>query len=339
MRAGVDGKKAGNAGVVNKGPAFGKRHIQIMLMFFLTAIAYTMRVNISVAIVAMTDNTTSSNPDIPTYEWHDKSVILSSFYWGYVALQVFAGKLGRTYGTKWFLVGAMAVNSAAFTSIPFFAEKLGSKGVMGCRMVQGLAQGFVFPSLSVVLGQWAPLNERSRLVAISVSGIYISSIVTMTTTGYICGSWYGWPMTFYLFGALGVAWIIPWIIFGSNSPAEHKTITVEERTYIQTSLDFAKDQENISTPWKAILTSVPVWAFMLTACGYVWGFSTLLTEMPTYINKIMNFDIHSNSWMSSAPYAFVLVVTWISGFVSDHLTSSGCMSLTNGRKLFSTIGT
>ncbi|KAJ8946310.1 hypothetical protein NQ318_004199 [Aromia moschata] len=336
MRAGVD-KKADNAEVVNKGPAFGKRHVQIILMFFLTAIAYTMRVNLSVAIVAMTDNTTSSNPDIPIYDWNDKSVVLSSFYWSYIVLQIYAGNLGATYGIKWFLVGAMTINSAAFTSIPFFAERFGSKGVMGCRMIQGLAQGFVYPSLAVVLGQWAPLNERARMVAVSMSGSSISNVLTMPIAGYICGSWYGWPMSFYLFGLLGVAWIIPWIIFGSNSPAEHKSITDEERTYIQRSVEVSMREENIRTPWKAILTSVPVWAYVIACYGSEWGFSTLLTEMPTYINKIMKFDIHSNSWLSAAPYACVIVVTWTSGFVSDYLINSGYISLPNGRKIFSTI--
>ncbi|KAJ8946312.1 hypothetical protein NQ318_004201 [Aromia moschata] len=323
--------------VANKGPAFGKRHVHVVLMFFLTGIAYTMRVNLSVAIVAMTDNTTSPNPDIPTYDWNDKSVVLSSFYWSYILLQIYAGKLGAVYGIKWFLVGTMAIDSVAFTSIPFFAEKFGSKGVMGCRIVQGLAQGFIYPSLAVILGQWAPLSERATMVAISMSGFTISNVVAMPIAGYICGSWYGWPMSFYVFGLLGVAWIIPWVIFGHNSPAEHKSITTEERTYIQRSVGYVESQENIRTPWKAILTSVPVWAYVIACYGSEWGFSTLLTEMPTYIDKIMKFDIQSNSWLSAAPYACLIIITWTSGFFSDYLINSGYISLPNGRKLFSTI--
>lgn len=46
-----------------------------------------------------------------TYDWDNKSLVLSSFYMGYICLQVLAGELGKKYGPKWFLVGAMVVNS------------------------------------------------------------------------------------------------------------------------------------------------------------------------------------------------------------------------------------
>lgn len=44
---------------------YGVRHTQVILLFAMIVIAYGMRVNLSVAIVAMTDPEASSNPDIP----------------------------------------------------------------------------------------------------------------------------------------------------------------------------------------------------------------------------------------------------------------------------------
>lgn len=72
-----------------------------------------------------------------TYQWDNTSVILSSFIWGYVCLQVLAGYLGSIYGPKYFLFSAFAINSVAFILIPFAANILGSIGVMLCRVVQG----------------------------------------------------------------------------------------------------------------------------------------------------------------------------------------------------------
>lgn len=46
------------------GPRFGVRHLQCILVFFGLAVAYALRVNLSVAIVAMTDRN-ASNPDFP----------------------------------------------------------------------------------------------------------------------------------------------------------------------------------------------------------------------------------------------------------------------------------
>lgn len=45
-----------------QGPRFGVRHIQCILAFCGLAVAYALRVNLSVAIVAMTDKN-ATNPD------------------------------------------------------------------------------------------------------------------------------------------------------------------------------------------------------------------------------------------------------------------------------------
>lgn len=44
---------------------FGIRHLQAVLLFFMIVIAYGMRVNLSVTIVAMTDPSATTNPNIP----------------------------------------------------------------------------------------------------------------------------------------------------------------------------------------------------------------------------------------------------------------------------------
>ncbi|KAJ8980968.1 hypothetical protein NQ317_013422 [Molorchus minor] len=321
------------------GPRFGIRHAITILLFLLLSIAYGMRVNLSVAIVAMTDNTTSENPDIPTYDWNNKSVILSSFFWGYIILQVFAGQLGRTYGTKWFLVGAMFINSSGCMLIPIMAAKLGSGGVMACRVLQGLSQGFFFPSIHNLLGQWAPTPERSRLGTIVFSGVAFGTIVTMPITGYMSASWVGWPPTFYLFGLLGYSWAITWAFFGSNSPAEHPRISEEERHYIEFTLGTEENTQTAKTPWKAMMTSLPAWAIIVGNFGQNWGYSTLLTEIPNYMNKVMGFDMESNSLLSSAPYLALFIFSFVFGQLSDYMINNGYGSRAFVRKLFNSIGT
>lgn len=50
------------------------------------------------------------------------------------------------------------------------------------------------------------------------------------------------------------------------------------------------------TPWIAIFTSLPMWAVVVAHCGQNWGFWTLLTEMPSYMNSILKFDLKSVSY-------------------------------------------
>lgn len=44
---------------------FGSRHVQILYVFACMTLTMSMRSNFSVAIVAMIDNTTSINPNVP----------------------------------------------------------------------------------------------------------------------------------------------------------------------------------------------------------------------------------------------------------------------------------
>ena len=48
----------------------------------------------------------------------------------------------------------------------------------------------------------------------------------------------------------------------------------------------------LKTPWRAILTSLPVWLALLNQFGYIWGLFTLLTQAPTYFKFIHGFGIH-----------------------------------------------
>lgn len=47
----------------------------------------------------------------------------------------------------------------------------------------------------------------------------------------------------------------------------------------------------LKTPWKAIFTSVPMWALIIVHCGQNWGFWTLITELPIYMNNILKFKL------------------------------------------------
>ena len=49
------------------------------------------------------------------------------------------------------------------------------------------------------------------------------------------------------------------------------------------------------TPWFDIFTSLPMWALIIAHSGQNWGFYTLLTEMPSYMNSILKFDLQDVS--------------------------------------------
>ncbi|XP_066140972.1 putative inorganic phosphate cotransporter [Euwallacea fornicatus] len=320
-------------------PKIGKRHLQCLVLFLITFIAYGFRVNLSVAIVAMTDPTANENSDIQTYpHWTHKGAILSAFFWGYIWPQVFAGYAANRFGAKWFLVGTMSLQSIVGFCTPHIAAHLGEIGVMLGRAVQGFCQGFLFPSLTHLLSQWVPHEERARMTGFVYGAVPFGTLCAMLVSGAIAGSSHGWPMIFYMYGSLGILVSVLFAIVGYNSPAVDPTISEAEKQYIERSLGHTDEKPSHKVPWKGILTSKPVWSLLVTQCGFVYGFWILLTQIPTYMKFVLNFNIKDNSLLSSLPYLVLFILSFPLSFLSDFIINKKYVSQTTSRKLFSSVG-
>lgn len=92
--------------VVETRPLWKKRRYLVVLMAFLGFVnIFTLRINLSVGIVAMTENRTVEHEDgSVTYEkyfdWDSKQqgLILSSFFYGYICTQLIGGYVASQIG-------------------------------------------------------------------------------------------------------------------------------------------------------------------------------------------------------------------------------------------------
>ena len=50
-------------------------------------------------------------------------------------------------------------------------------------------------------------------------------------------------------------------------------------------------KQDVKVPWKAIFTSLPVWAIVVAHFSENWGFYTLLTELPSFLKHRLHFDL------------------------------------------------
>ena len=130
--------------VCSSGAAYGlgRRHIQALLAFFCICLTYSLRINISVSIVAMTD--ANHNPYnftvFPEWTESQRGYILSSFFWGYVVTQVPGGILAQRFGPKMFLLFAMTTCSLFALIIPVCVKLGGWQVMCALRVLQGLCQ-------------------------------------------------------------------------------------------------------------------------------------------------------------------------------------------------------
>ncbi|CAH1988228.1 unnamed protein product [Acanthoscelides obtectus] len=245
----------------------------------------------------------------------------------------------KRYGTKRILIISMTINCIICILTPVTADTFGSYGMMACRALQGFAQAGVLPALYSVLSQWAPPAERSFLGALGGSGSLLGVIVTMPVTGFLCSSSWGWPSSFYFNGALGVMWLALWIVLAADTPFDHKFISQVEKKYIASSLDHEENAKYRATPWTKILTSLPFLGITLAQFGCSWGDNISFIEMPSYINKILKYNIDANGVVSSLPFLANFILGFIFGYVADTVIRKRIMSLETCRKVFVTIST
>lgn len=87
-----------------------------------------------------------------------------------------------------------------------------------------------------------------------------------------------------------------------------------------------------------MFTSRPFIALIFAHSGFTWGFYTLLTEMPTYMDGVLDMHMGSNGLLSALPYFVMWILCLIVSPVADFLINRGYMTATTSRKLFNTIG-
>lgn len=171
--------------------------------------------------------------------------------------------------------------------------------------------------MHTLLGRWAPPNERSRIAAISYSGVQVGTVVTMLLSGVLAEQ-LGWESIFHFFGALGCIWYVVWCLFAASTPEEHPRISDAEKRLILTSIG-STGGLSPPTPWRKILSSLPVWTVCVGAFGHNWGFYTLLTNIPSYLSKVLHFRIQSNGFLSALPYICTVIVAIPTGYIADTL--------------------
>ncbi|XP_022239379.1 putative inorganic phosphate cotransporter [Limulus polyphemus] len=340
---------------------FPTRYVLTLMGFWGFFNLYALRVTLNVAIVAMVnsskveknvtmidecplpnnENSTSSAKE-GVFQWDEKiqGIILGSFYYGYVVTQIPGGRMSEIYGSKWLFGGCLLITSVLSLLIPVLA-RLNVMALIAARILQGLVGGPSYPAMHSMLGRWLPLSQRSLLSSIIYMGAEIGTMVSELLTGILCDSDIlgGWPSAFYFLGIAGIIWFILWMVLIFDSPEKHPRISEEELQFIQTNQGKKHEhKQNIPIPWRNILTSLPVWMLIVTHFGQDWGFSILLTELPTYMKNILHFDFKTNGLLSSLPYLFRGVFGWIAGCLADLIRGKGYIGMSGTRKIFNTIG-
>ena len=142
-----------------------------------------------------------------------------------------------------------------------------------------------------MISSWIPPKERSFGTSLIYSGQQLGSVISFSLSGYLADQ-LGWEWDFYFFAILGLVFCAFWTLLVHSSPSQHPKISLEEKQIIENGIGSIKSNVKIpGPPYKQILCSVPFWSLVVTyICSY-WGFYTLLTNVPTYLNNIQHIPL------------------------------------------------
>uniref|UniRef100_A0A8B9KIN2 Vesicular glutamate transporter 2.1 n=1 Tax=Astyanax mexicanus TaxID=7994 RepID=A0A8B9KIN2_ASTMX len=301
-----------------------RRYIIAIMSGLGFCISFGIRCNLGVAIVSMVNNSTiHQNGKIiikekAKFNWDPETVgmIHGSFFWGYIVTQIPGGYISSRLAANRVFGAAIVLTSTLNMFIPS-AARVHYGCVIFVRILQGLVEGVTYPACHGIWSKWAPPLERSRLATTSFCDLHTD---------------------FALYnGCFGLVWYMFWILVSYESPAEHPTITDEERCYIEESIgESAKllgPAEKFKTPWRQFFTSMPVYAIIVANFCRSWTFYLLLISQPAYFEEVFGFEISKVGMLSALPHLVMTIIVPIGGQIADYLRSKNLMSTTNVRKI------
>ncbi|XP_065190497.1 sialin-like [Sycon ciliatum] len=332
----------------------GTRWILSLVGFLVFTFLYACRFNVSVAIVAMAGNVTTSGDENgtirgPEFNWtkQQQGYINSAFFYGYLGMSLPSGWLSGSYGAHRCISIGMFINSVLCLLTPLVA-RWSFDALIVLRVHQGLSQAFVFPGYHVLLSKWAPKKNVGLIAAIATSGSSFGVILAFTAGSALDTDGFGrradlnysgdnWPSIFYVFGAGSLLATILWFALCYESPAVHPYITMEERVMIETDIAATDSQKltaftvldvfppvaflpawirrHSAVPWRSILLSVPMWAVTLAMAACDFGNYTLLTCVPTFYHEVLDINVMDSGFFSALPYLSQWLISMLSGLI------------------------
>jgi len=302
-----------------------RRHLVVFLAFLSVFVCYIDRVNISVAIIPMAEDL--------GWSLGTQGTVLSSFFVGYLLLQIVGGRLADRFGGK-VVLGAGVLLWSLFTILTPPAAWMGFTVLLLVRVGMGMGEAVTFPSIYSLFSKWVPLSERSRSVGLVNSGIPFGTVFALIVTPIIVQKM-GWEWAFYLFGAVGVLWFLFWQVSVTARPQEHAAVSSSELAVIEETNAYV---ENADTPkLTEFLKSGAVWAIIVAHFCNNWSLYVLLSWLPTFVNKGLGVDYASVGWFTMIPHIASFIFLNIAGNVADWLIRSG-IDVGRVRKIMQTIG-
>jgi len=289
------------------------RYTVVGLLILLFAITYLDRVCISVAGPRMQEDL-----HISPIGW---GWVTGMFALSYCLFEIPTGAMGDRIGPRRVLTRIVSWWSA-FTALTGAAT--GYPALLITRFLFGAGEAGAFPVAGVVVSRWFPPSQRATLSGVNLMASQVGGALAPLLVVPIQMR-YGWRVSFFVFGLLGVLWAGVWYFWFRDSPAEKTKISGLERKHAGMA-----HAARHTFPWRAAFRSQSLLALLAIAFCYVYVYNFFQTWFHTFLVKGRGFS-EAGLLLSALPYGVGACANLSGGMASDFLVR--WMGPTYGRRV------
>tara|TARA_Y100000296_G_scaffold52004_1_gene59580 strand:- start:570 stop:1883 length:1314 start_codon:yes stop_codon:yes gene_type:complete len=265
------------------------------------------------------------------------------FVFSYAFGQAIFGKIFDWIGTRIGFVLSIGVWSLA-TIAHAFAQGMLSFSIF--RSILGIAEAGNWPGATKGNAEWFPTKERALAQGIFNSGAAIGGIIAFPIIGFLTLH-FSWQAVFIIVGAIGLLWLLPWVIIVKAPPAMHAWITEEEKHYIlsgQRTMSEDKDEngnakevEEYSPSTGELLSRKESWGVIIASAAIdpIWWL--FVFWIPIYLNEVYGMNVTEIGIYGWVPYVGAMLGAWFGGLLAQNRIAAG-WTPNKTRKLVITLG-
>ncbi len=184
------------------------------------------------------------------------------------------------------------------------------------RFLFGVGEAGAWPNAARVFTRWIPAGERGRVQGLFFAGAHLSGGLTPMLVVYLT-TFLQWRSVFLLFGCVGVFWAIGWSWWFRDEPRDHKSVTIEERDFIEATRDLPAGHAG---SWQSVFGTRSLLPLCTQYFANTYGFYFFITWLPSYLAKAHGMRHSELALFSGLPLVLSAGASLAGGAISDFLS-------------------
>jgi sugar phosphate permease len=175
------------------------------------------------------------------------------------------------------------------------------------RLLLGVAESVIFPSILILLTNWFTREERSRANAVFILGNPMTVLWMSAVTGFLIKA-VGWQMTFVFEGIPSIAWAFVWALMVRDRPHQVSWLSKESCEQLEKQLEVEQKALPRMANFRATLRQPGVGLLCVNYFFWSAGIYGFVLWLPTMIRMGSARGIETVGLLNAAPFLLAIVL-------------------------------